>query len=387
MRVVFVTSLPWVKTLGAARLQVEMSEALADLGLEVTHLSAETAPPLIEPQGATSLLLPNRFARRAARRIRRVAHRFDVVDAHQGALPYTSQELGGVRVVVARSAGIVDTYDAWARFELTRWPASRAHPLTRPLRTVKAQQESKRATRAYLRADAVVVVNRDEREIVSARRPPGDVILMPSALPDAHLAAIASRSGDPCQRRGKPVVVFIGAWSRRKGSEDMAEIVRHVRRRVPGVRFRFVGTHISDHQLLTGLVLPQSGLPDWLEHVPRFEPDEMPDLLSDATLNILPSYVEGYPIAPIEAAAAGVPTVAYDAIGARELPMRLGPGWVTPCGVPQDFADVVAQRLGADQIEHAAVAMKARSIAGEHALSVQAPQLLAHYERLCGRHR
>jgi glycosyltransferase involved in cell wall biosynthesis len=85
---------------------------------------------------------------------------------------------------------------------------------------------------------------------------------------------------------------------------------------VPEVRFLFLGTMVADHLVLEDLHL---GVPDFLELVQHFQPDELPRLLADCTVGAFPSYVEGFGLAVIEQLAAGLPTVAYDAPGPRDI--------------------------------------------------------------------
>jgi glycosyltransferase involved in cell wall biosynthesis len=56
------------------------------------------------------------------------------------------------------------------------------------------------------------------------------------------------------------------------------------------------------------------GLVEWLGHV-----NDMPKLLSEIDVMVLPSYREGLPKALIEAAACGLPLITTDAPGCREV--------------------------------------------------------------------
>jgi glycosyltransferase involved in cell wall biosynthesis len=92
------------------------------------------------------------------------------------------------------------------------------------------------------------------------------------------------------------------------------------------------------------------GLIDWLGHV-----DDMPKLLASVDLVVLPSYREGLPKSLIEAAACGLPLVATDVAGCREVIIDGEDGLLVPARDTAALADAIrrldddrelAQRLG-----------------------------------------
>ena len=133
-------------------------------------------------------------------------------------------------------------------------------------------------------------------------------------------------------------------WSARKGAKEWGQIIQRVRARVPEARFLFLGTMVEDHLVLEDLNL---GVPDFLELVPHFEPDELPRLLADCTVGAFPSYVEGFGLAVIEQLAAGLPTVAYDAPGPRDILRALPELLISPGDIPS-FSDAIVAILERD---------------------------------------
>ena len=69
-----------------------------------------------------------------------------------------------------------------------------------------------------------------------------------------------------------------------------------------------------------------------LEFVSDFRPEDLPTLLADCTVGAFPSYVEGFGLAVLEQLASGLPTVAYDTAGPRDLLASRLPDLLVPKG-------------------------------------------------------
>ena len=62
------------------------------------------------------------------------------------------------------------------------------------------------------------------------------------------------------------------------------------------------------------MIIPSSGVITWLGRV-----EDVPALLNGCHIAVLASYREGFPKSLLEAAACGLPLIATDAIGCREI--------------------------------------------------------------------
>ena len=87
---------------------------------------------------------------------------------------------------------------------------------------------------------------------------------------------------------------------------------------------------------------------DFIEVVPQFDPDQLPQFLSDCTVAAFPSYVEGFGMAVVEQLAAGLPTVAYDAPGPRDILRSDLAQALVPPGDAHRFSEVIVDFLTAD---------------------------------------
>ncbi|HHJ13124.1 MAG TPA: glycosyltransferase family 1 protein [Gammaproteobacteria bacterium] len=131
-------------------------------------------------------------------------------------------------------------------------------------------------------------------------------------------------------RAGERMRILLAArllWE--KGIEEYAEAARMLRHRKDEVEFLLAG----DSDPGNPSAVPDEQIRQWREedlltilgHV-----DDMPSLLREVDLAVLPSYREGVPRGLIEAAAAGLPIVTTDASGCREIVEHEVNGFLVP---------------------------------------------------------
>jgi len=143
---------------------------------------------------------------------------------------------------------------------------------------------------------------------------------------------------------GARVVGFVGRLVREKGLLELFAAARIVRKRVPDVRFLFVGpvdTHKRD--ALTPDTAQRYGIAD-ICHFLGIRQD-MPELYALMDVFVLPSHREGFPRAPMEASAMKVPCVVTDIRGCREVVEHGRNGLLVPLGDVQALADAIVELL------------------------------------------
>jgi glycosyltransferase involved in cell wall biosynthesis len=321
LRVLMVVNAPWDRRLGGPRVSIEMAEQLRDLGHSVDSFSVEDAFPR-PPRSARLAGLTRDFEREAVAWIRAHGSGYDVIDARAGALGATKAELRFDGLLVTRSNGLLAIYEREFVAADRATAAGRPQLLTRVPRRLERSGRERRHRQGIANCDLLNVLNSDELAYARDELGIGDrTVLLLHGLTRGRAAAFAAARRPVGERIERPVVAFVGSWNRRKGQSDMAAIVAAARAAVPGLRFRFLGTG-TDAAAVVG---DCGGDPAGIEVVPRFESEELPELLGDVAAGILPSYVEGVPFGVLELLAAGAPVVAYDAPGARETLPRLDP--------------------------------------------------------------
>ena len=224
---------------------------------------------------------------------------------------------------------------------------------------------------ALRHCDIVIFQNRDDRELFLEKRwvVGEQARLIASSGVDTERFGCVDRAG---RDRQTPKVVMLGRLLRQKGIPEFVEVARRVRRRWPEARFLLAGEPDADHPDAVDAAW-LSGQQD-IEYLGRLS-DVMP-LLAEADLLLFPSfYREGVPRVVLEAAATGLPAVAFDVPGVREAIRDKETGYLVPARNLEALTDRVTSlledvsrrlRMGRAARALAESAFDARIIEGQH---------------------
>lgn len=360
MRILFISGVPGDTRLGAARASIELGEAIRQLGHGVEYVWAEDVPQR-RPRTPYGRRFGFPFVRAARAVVARRASGFDVLDATEGHLPFAKAQLGFNGLLVARSVGLALIYDEFNRSIPKRWPDyPRSRLVVRPFRDLQRLRSVRHAKRSLAAADLINVPNADEAQLLESLGFRNRVLMLPLGLSAVRARALREAAARVASRRAAQKVVFVGMWTLRKGAYEWSEIVRKVRTDIPNARFVFLGTCQPAEVVWRDLRLPPC---DWIEVKPTFEADDLPALLSDASVGAFPSYVEAFGLAVLEKLAAGLPTVAYDANGAREILAPTMPEMLVSCGDAEAFADRLIDVLKASERTYRSLSERAQRAA------------------------
>jgi glycosyltransferase involved in cell wall biosynthesis len=206
---------------------------------------------------------------------------------------------------------------------------------------------------ALPRADTTIFQNSDDLELFRNKglvRSEQARMILGSGIDLQHHAVVDRSTRAP----GSETVLMIGRLLGQKGIREFAEIATAVRRSMPGVSFLLAGEEDPTH--------PDAMPRDWIsrQHDIAYagRVSDVRALMAKADLLLFPSYREGVPRVVIEAAASGLPTVAFDVPGVREA---VEPG-VTGILIP--FGDV---RRMAEETQRLLVDGHARNVMGAQA--------------------
>lgn len=180
-------------------------------------------------------------------------------------------------------------------------------------------------------------------------------------IEDCHVQETRGNLGIP---RDCYVVGFVGRLVREKGLIDLLKAIPRIIKVTTRVRFLIVGPldnvkkdafhpddakayGVSDFCIFTGMR------------------EDMPELYASMDVLVLPSYREGFPRAPMEAAAMGVPIVVTDIRGCREVVEDGVNGYKIQVGDIVHLADRIVDLL-LDPGKRQCMSTRARTIAAEN---------------------
>jgi glycosyltransferase involved in cell wall biosynthesis len=379
LRILAIVNLPWDPRLGAARVWIELSEEWRKAGHIVEKFCLTDAFPKPTSSRALSAMRQAMFPARAAAFVRQNAQRFDVIDCLIGTLPFAKESFGFRGLVVGRSIGLYRLYERFDLLSRERWPNQPRGRLFGSLfHKLRARQLRKNADEAIRRCDLLNLPNENELEELEKNiRIPRPAIIEPYGLNDQYRVAFA-HSAQPVEvRLAQKKICFIGMWSLRKGSRDWPEIVRRIWQKIPEARFVFLGTMLSEK-----VVFSELGLSDAqrVQCIPTYDPSELPKLLADCAVGLFPSYIEGFGLAVLEQLAAGIPTLAYDVPGPRQILESRRDTFLTPEGDIGALANRAIQILQSSRQDYVELSAQCVALCGKYRWSEIAGETARKYQ-------
>ncbi len=142
-----------------------------------------------------------------------------------------------------------------------------------------------------------------------------------------------------------PLVVLISRLNPKKGIEYFLEAARDVRVRFPNARFLIAGDSLFDGTYRPRLerLSEQLGVSDRV--IFAGERNDVPAILQEADLCVLPSLTEGLPNSLLEAMSARLPVVATNVGGIPEIVREGETGFLVPCRDPQALSTAMIKLI------------------------------------------
>ena len=205
----------------------------------------------------------------------------------------------------------------------------------RPALAAVGRQLETRGTRlVYRRRPSVSVSPSTREEVRDVLQLRGPRFLVPNGL-DVPPAALRSRRSDA------PSIVCVGRLVAHKRIGLLLEAIPAIAAAIPGLQVHLVGDGPEEarlHELAAELDLPP-GVLTWHGRLPSAQRD---DLIAGAWLTVNPTHGEGWGISVLEAAAFGVPALAFDVPGLRDSVRNGETGWII-----EEGSDLAAGVVGA----------------------------------------
>jgi glycosyltransferase involved in cell wall biosynthesis len=210
----------------------------------------------------------------------------------------------------------------------------------------------------YPRLDALVVLTETDRQSYEEDLGEGArVVAIPNALP---------RLDGPISDVSAPVVLAAGRLTDQKGFDRLIPAFAAVAREQPGWTLRIAGSGTRRQALIRRIVEEETSNNVLLLGRVR----NMREQMRQASLFVLSSRWEGYPLVLIEAMAAGLPVVSFDCpTGPAEIVTHGESGLIVPEGDIEALADAMLELIRDEPRRRrfsAAAVERARDFSREH---------------------
>ncbi len=224
----------------------------------------------------------------------------------------------------------------------------------------------RRFMRAFYRNfDGIFLLNTEQRDMFASP----DFGFAPDRLHlTAHWTSTQFKPRKPSRReifpglpQGAKVLLFAGRVAAEKGVRELPATLAKIRERVPNAVLAFAGTGPLSEEM-------KRELPD-AYHFGWLPPEKLAEVYAASDLLLLPSWFDTFSCVVLEAMACGLPVVAYNTKGPRDLVLN------GVCGYHADSQDHMAQ-LAADYLLQPNLAATFRRAAVERAAQFEAEPIL-----------
>lgn len=292
------------------------------------------------------------------RRVKRILkqEQFDIVHAHEPAVPMLS-----VAVLRHSHAINVGTFHAYRE-------TNRLQEVAKPL-----------IARVYNRLDGRIFVSQAVRDYITLNFP-GDYRVIPNGI---DFNRFSSPDIEPIAKYndGRPNILFVGRLEKRKGFRHLIRAYPYIKEAIPDVRLLVVGA-FSDEDKATFIRYARTHKLRGVHFIGYVSRQELPRYYRTATVFCAPSTgFESFGIVLLEAMATGLPIVASDIMGYRQVLTSGQEGTLVPPGDPEAIAHALT-RILTNPPTQKHMAARGRTTAARYDWSHIADLVLDYYQDL-----
>jgi glycosyltransferase involved in cell wall biosynthesis len=232
---------------------------------------------------------------------------------------------------------------------------------------------ARRIVRAILARAALVIALSEAWRAILAR-------VCPQARIEVLRNAVSLPAIDDRRRRDdrRPTLLFLGDVLEHKGAFDLARAFARVADRFPRLRLAYGGAGAIEAMRRLAVEL---GLRGRIECTGWLESQRKRAELAGATIFVLPSYMEGMPMALLEAMSFGLPTIATPVGGVPEVITPELNGLLVPAGDIAALAAAIARLMSDSRLRQRLGRAARATIATRFSLDTAVERLLAIYQR------
>jgi glycosyltransferase involved in cell wall biosynthesis len=233
---------------------------------------------------------------------------------------------------------------------------------------------ARRIVRAVLaRATLVLALSQAWRATLERIAPRARIEVLMNAVP------LPALGGGPQPGERQPTVLFFGEIARHKGVLELARAFARVADAFPALRLVYAGTGraVAETRELTARL----GLGERAEFTGWLEAQRKHATLAGATIFVLPSYVEGMPMALLEAMSWGLPVIATPVGGVPEIVTHEVDGLLVPAGDADALAAAIARLMSEPELRERLGRAARETVATRFSVDSAVERLLGIYRR------
>lgn len=182
----------------------------------------------------------------------------------------------------------------------------------------------KRLLRAYYKAfDGIFVLNTDHQKWLTGTDigiEKSKVTLTAHWVDQIFKPVAKSKVENFDIEENKPTIIFAGRLSEEKGLLEIPDLYTRIKESLPNIELVFAGTGPVENKLKE--LLPEAKFLGWVKH------SNLPKIYSSADLLLLPSKFDTFSCVVLEAMSCGLPVVAYNQKGPKDIITHLKDGFL-----------------------------------------------------------
>jgi glycosyltransferase involved in cell wall biosynthesis len=300
---------------GATKNRIELAESLKKLNWETTLVDNDMLGiPLGEKFGAA------RFNLALKDYLVKNAYQYDVVLYEYDTLPFDRRLFNRTTLFVARPA-ILDYHLLSIKFRFNlKTRLSNIYRGTIKRLTGRYKEKSafyKQIDYSLEQCDLIQVQNKKDRRLLIERGFREEKIII---VPNGISAERIERFNGYQPGYTEPfTVAYVGTFDFRKGAMDFPHILEGLKKKSADIKMKLLGTSGMFSTTEEVLRFFPRKYHSSIQVVPKFNANDLPELLSDCQIGVFPSYLESFGFGALEMMCSGLPVVAYDSPGPSDF--------------------------------------------------------------------
>jgi glycosyltransferase involved in cell wall biosynthesis len=186
--------------------------------------------------------------------------------------------------------------------------------------------------------------------------------------------------GNKAIEKDKKYILFVGRMDREKGLFDLVESGKYICKKRSDVFFIIAGKG-KDMQKVQNKV-KKAGLQNKFIFMGQVEEDKLVKLYQNASIFVLPSYHEGLPTVLLEAMSCGLPVIATDVRGNRDLISNNENGIIVRPRSPKKLADAIISLLDNEKTKEILGKNARKTIIDNYTWAKISDKFISSYESL-----